>query len=554
MMSLHDAPGLDRIRPMLDDVTAGVSNAFVYVPQGVGYAILAGVSPVYGLYTGFLPPILAAFTTGSVFMQVIATNELAIPIGRIAEGMDGAFTVEKLCTLTLLVGVFALLAGALRLGRVLRFISNSVMTGFVLGLMILLIVGQVANLAGYHGVLAGNDLQRLLQIAAQPAGIDATALGVGVASIVATALLLRSPLHRFAYLITLVGASALVTLFAGGRIPLAGGGARVAAGFPWPQMPDLQAIPELLLPAFALTIVGLSFGTGVAQTFPAPDGRVGNPSRDFLGQGIANFVSAFFQCMPSGGSMSRTAYLVEAGAKTRWVHVFTGLAMLGIVLLAADLAARIPLAVVAGLLIVLGYTAIDFGRVRLVWQINRVERWTMMVTAALTLVMSPPLAILAGVFLSFVSFVQASANTVALTRLVRSDDGLFAEGAPSDGFASHAVTTLRVHGPLFFAGVDNLEHRLLPMLDTRDAVLVLSFRGYTSVGSTGLLFLERFAHAMRMSGNRLLLADVSDEIRRELERTGVMAKLGADSVFAAQEDPNASITAAHAAAVQSRER
>jgi SulP family sulfate permease len=215
-------------------------------------------------------------------------------------------------------------------------------------------------------------------------------------------------------------------------------------------MPDLQAIPELLLPAFALTIVGLSFGAGVAQTFPSPEGRVGNPSRDFLGQGVANFVSAFFQCMPSAGSMSRTAYLVEAGATTRWVHVFTGLAMLGIVLIAADLAARIPLAVVAGLLIVLGYTAIDFDRVRLVWRINRTERWTLIVTAALTLVMSPPLAILAGVFLSFVSFVQASANTVALARLVRSDDGLFDEGAPPDGFASDAVTALRVHGPLFF--------------------------------------------------------------------------------------------------------
>ena len=172
----------------------------------------------------------------------------------------------------------------------------------------------------------------------------------------------------------------------------------------------------------------------------------------------------------------------------------------------------------------------------------------MIVTAALTLVMSPPLAILAGVFLSFVNFVQASANTVALTRLVRSDDGLFSEGAPPDGFASDAVIALRVHGPLFFAGVDNLEHRLSPMLDARNTTLVLSFRGYLSVGSTGLLFLERFAHAMHMSGNRLLLADVSDEIRQELVRTGVMAKLGAESVFAAQADPNASMAEAYAAA------
>ena len=322
------------------------------------------------------------------------------------------------------------------------------MTGFVLGLMILLIVGQVANLVGYHGHLAGNDLQRLAQIAAQPIGIDATALGVGVGSIVATALLLRSPLHRFAYLITLVGASALVALFAAGGIPLTGGerasrrdsvaaNARPAGD---PGAPAAGIRVDDRRPQFRR---GRRADVSVA-------GRASRQSfARFLGQGIANFVSAFFQCMPSGGSMSRTAYLVEAGAKTRWVHVFTGLALLGIVLLAADLAARIPLAVVAGLLIVLGYTAIDFGRVRLVWQINRVERWTMMVTAALTLVMSPPLAILAGVFLSFVSFVQASANTVALARLVRSDDGLFAEGAPPDGFASEAAIALRVHGPLF---------------------------------------------------------------------------------------------------------
>ena len=308
--------------------------------RGIGYAIIAGVNPIYGLYTGFLPPIVAAFTTGSVFMQVIATNELSIPIGRIAAGTAGGFTVDKLFTLTLLVGVFALVAGLLRLGRAMRFISNSVMTGFVLGLMLLLIVGQAANLAGYRAPLSGSDLSRLGEILADSGGVDTMVLAVGIASIVVTALLLRTPLHRFAYLITLVGASALVTAFVPARIPLAGGGAHIEAGFPWPVLPDLHAIPELILPAFTLTIVGLSFGAGVAQQFPSRDGHIGDPSRDFLGQGIANVVSAFFQCMPSGGSMSRTAYLVEAGAQTRWANVFTGLGMLAIVLTAADLAGQ----------------------------------------------------------------------------------------------------------------------------------------------------------------------------------------------------------------------
>lgn len=231
-------------RPTLADAAAGVSNAFVYPPQGIGYAVIAGVSPIYGLYTGFLPPILAAFTTGSVFMQVIATNELSIPIGRIAAGVAGGFTVEKLFTLTLLVGVFAVIAGVLRLGRAMRFISNSVMTGFVLGPMLLLIVGQAANLTGYAAPLTGSELRRLGTILADPLSADARVLAVGLASIGATALLLRTRFHRFAYLITLFVATALTELVLPRQLPLAGGGGRIDAHFPWPMLPDLYAIPS----------------------------------------------------------------------------------------------------------------------------------------------------------------------------------------------------------------------------------------------------------------------------------------------------------------------
>ena len=194
---------------------------------------------------------------------------------------------------------------------------------------------------------------------------------------------------------------------------------------------------------------------------------------------------------------------------------------------------------------VLGYTALDLARVRLVWRVNRAERWTMIATAALTLVMSPPLAILAGVFLSMVSFVQASATTVALTRLVRGADGRYAEAALPRHFPSGEITVLRLHGYLVFAGIETIEQRLEPMLAAHAAALVLSFRGYTTLGSTGLAFLERFVHGMRAAGNRFVLADVSAEIRAELERTGVLAQLGAENVIAAQPQPDVSLEQAH---------
>lgn len=193
----------------------------------------------------------------------------------------------------------------------------------------------------------------------------------------------------------------------------------------------------------------------------------------------------------------------------------------------------------------LGYTAIDFARLRLVWRVNRAERWTIIVTAAPTLLMSPPLAILAGVFLSMMSFVQASATTVAVTRLVRGADGRYAEAELPATFPSGATTVLRLRGYLVFAGIETIEQRLEPLLAARDAALVLSVRGYTTLGSTGLACLERFSRAMHGNGNRFVLADISAEIRAALERTGVLAVLDPVNVIAAQSAPDASLDAAY---------
>src|SRR5215468_994260 len=145
--STEDVPSpFPRIRgPQRGDLLAGVTNAVVYLPQGIGYALLSGVNPIYGLYTGVLPPILGGLVSGSVLFQITATNELAVPTGRVLAGLSHPEATTHLFTLTFLVGVLALLAGVLRLGGLVRFISNSVMTGFVTGIMVLLILSQLPD-------------------------------------------------------------------------------------------------------------------------------------------------------------------------------------------------------------------------------------------------------------------------------------------------------------------------------------------------------------------------------------------------------------------------
>lgn len=343
----------------------------------------------------------------------------------------------------------------------------------------------------------------------------------------------------------MLGLSLSVYACGASSIILAGAHHIIHSGVPLPVLPDAKAIPELLVPSLSLTILGLSFGAGVAQAYPGPDGGSGNPSRDFFGRGVANLASSLFQCIPSSGSMSRTAYLVESGAKTRWAHVFTGITMLAVVLTIADLAERIPLAVVAGVLMVIGYTAIDRKRLRLIWQINRVERTTMLLTAVLTIVLSPPIAILIGMALSFLGFIEASANSIALTYLARDENGRFTAEAMPEHFSPDAVTSARLpvfrrhraHRESTRRSDTNEERRTCPKLPR----LQLHRQRWSHLSG-------RFARRMASVGNSFFLADVSPRIEGELKRTPILDELGAENVFAGTADPHESLARAFAAA------
>jgi len=521
-------------KPRRGDLLAGVTNALVYLPQGIGYALVSGVNPIYGLYTGVLPPILGGLVSGSVFMQIIATNELAVPTGHILGTLRGQDAATHLFTLTLLVGVFALVAGVLRLGALVRFISNSVMTGFVTGIMVLLILSQVPNLVGYRGRSWGNDALTALEILAHPGDLDVPTVGVGLATIAALALLRLTALRDLAYLAAMVVGSAVVAWLGLPSVLRTGSQHSIRAGLPAFTWPDWSAIPSLLVPALSLTIIGLSFGAGVSQTFPNPGGRPADSSRDFVGQGVANLVSAFFQCMPSAGSMSRTAYLVETGARTRWANVITGVTGLVVVATVAGLAEQVPLAVVGALLVVLGWSAIDFKGIRLVWRVSWAERAVMSVTLILSIAVSPQMAILVGVLLSLAEFVWTSAR-VEVTRLDIGPDGRIREEQASPSFTAGAVTTLRVHGCAYFASIEVLDQHLEAALRVRGTALVLSIREYASLGSTGVLFFQRFAQRMQAAGNLFVLADVAPRIDAELRATRVLETIGPSNVFVRQE-------------------
>jgi SulP family sulfate permease len=299
-----------------------------------------------------------------------------------------------------------------------------------------------------------------------------------------------------------------------------------------PVLPDFQMIPKLFLDALSLAILGLSIASGVSQAYPESDGSVPSASRDFIAQGAANMVGGFFQGMPSGGSISRTATSVSAGAKTRWANIFAGLALALFLLTFGRVAEMIPMACLAGLLVYIGFSVMRLDRIARVWNSYAAERVAMVATFALTLLIPLHWAIFAGVALTLLLYVYSSSTQMRLVRIVRGKDGGFEERDAPSRLTSNEVTALHAHGNGFFAAIATLESLLPAVEGANNAVVIFGLRGRESITTSGIVMLERYARKLQAGGNKLILVGVEPKVRRSLDLTGLTTIIGEESLFA----------------------
>jgi len=528
---------LDRLRVshanVLPDLMAGVTSAFSYIPQGMAYALVAGVSPIYGLYTGVFAPVIGGLLAGSSFIVITVTNELAMPTGGILAAFEPESAARALFTLTFLIGVIQLALGLLKFGRVTRFISHCVTTGFIAGVGVLLVLGQLQKLTGYKGQVSGNIFVRTWNWLLHLNQVDFHTTLVGLFTLGLIVVLQHTRLKAVALVVALLAATLGVFVPHWNSVELVGALSRIPRGLPSPVLPDLRMIPQLLIPALSLAVLGLSVAAGVSQNYPEPDGTMADASSDFVAQGAANLIGGFFQGMPAGGSISRTATSISAGARSRWANIFAGV-VLGIVLLTfAGFAELVPMAGLAGLLISIGIGVLNPDRIAKVWNTHIAERAAMVATFVLTLLIPLHWAILAGVGLTLLVYIYSSSTKVRLVQIVRSGDGDFQEVAAPAQLPSDSVVALHAYGNAFFAAVYTLEAALPAPENAENSIVIFGLRGRESITSSAVAMLERYLRRLQARGNKLMLFGVEPSVRRALERTGLMQVIGEESVFGA---------------------
>ena len=524
-----------RRRTLRQDGVAGLVLGVQSVPDGLATGVLAGVNPLAGLYAYMVGTVGGAFATSSTFMVVQGTGAMAMIIADVPAVRDGPDAARALFTLSLLTGVVMIMAGVLKLGSILRFVSNAVMVGFINAVGVNIVLGQLANLTGYRADGA-NRVMRAINTFLSPAELHWQSLAIGLLTIGLIVLFDRTPVGSLGLVIAVIATSGLVVAFGWDRVSTLNDLGVALDGLPTPTWPLLREIPVLLIPAVSLAFVGLVQGAGISANYVNPDGSYPDASRDFVGQGVGNVASGVLQGMPVGGSVSASAINKAAGARSRQAPIIAALVMAVVIVAFGEQVGYLAMPSLAGLLILIGARTIKPADLQSVWRTGTVQKAVLGVTFVLTMVIPLQYAVMVGVGLSVILHVVRQSNQVTIRRWERDDEGHVVEVDPPLEVPPREVIVLQPYGSLFFAAAPVFETALPNVVPTsRGSVVILRLRGRSDLGTTFMDVLFRYAVALRDTGSRLVIVSANERIQEQLVITGISEVVGTDGVYPSDE-------------------
>ncbi len=501
-----------RRRTVIPEAMAGLPVAISFVPDGMAGSILAGVSPIHGLYANFAGPILGGFSADTRRMVVATTSASSLAVGSALVSVPTEQRADAVVLLTLIAGALMILAGVLKLGRYTRFVSHSVMTGFLTGIAANIILGQIPSLTGVSAP-SGPAITKAFYVFTHPSLVDLPSLLTGIAAIVLIVLLATSKLSTVAGLVALSIPTALVLLLNVASIEQVSDLGAIPTGFPLPQLPNLSVFSiELVIGALTVAAIVLIQGAGVAESAPNPDGRRSKVNRDFMAQGVGNLAAGLFRGQPVGGSVGQTALNVGSGAQTRWSAIFAGLWMLAILVLFSGLVGLVALPTLAGVLIVAGVGAFRIPAILTVVRTGALSEVAFGTTLVATLLLPVAAAVGIGVALSLMLQLNREALDLRVVQLVPQPDGSLLEQSAPKRVKEDSITALDVYGSLYYAGARTLQARLPQIRDAKRPVVIIRLRGRTSLGSTSLTVLSGYGDRLAEAGGRLYLSGVDADL------------------------------------------
>jgi len=525
--------GWDTVRA---DVMAGLTGAVIVLPQGVAFAMIAGLPPEYGLYTAIVVPVVAALFGSSLHLISGPTTAISIVVFSSLVPLASPGSPEFISlaiTLTFLAGVFQLSLGLARMGILVNFVSHSVIVGFTAGAAILIATSQLGHVFGIPMPKAGsffNTWWTLFHETSRANPYSAiVAFGALTCALSFKLFRPRWPGLLFALIFgsvlgVLVGAKSHgIHLMASlpGRLP------------PF-SLPDfsITTLQQLAPKAFAVALIGLIEALSIARSVAGFSRQQIDGSQEFIGQGLSNIAGSFFSCYAGSGSFTRSGINYHAGAMTPLSAVFASVFLALILLLVAPLTEYLPIPAMAGIILLVAFNLIDFHHIRNIIRTSKQEAAILGATFFSTLLLDLEFAIYTGVLLSLFFYLRQTAHPEIISLMPDQVDAAGPIWTPSEQHCP-ALKIIRIDGSLFFGAVNHITDFFYaidkPLL--RKSHLLIMAHGINFIDVTGAEMLAKESLRRNALQGGLYFCGLKPIARGVLERGGYINDIGLHHIF-----------------------
>ncbi len=523
-----------------DDLIAGITGTIIVIPQAVAFAMIAGLPPIYGFYTAMITPIIAALFGSSYHLISGPTTAISIVVySTLVKFVNPETDIEAFISLalvlTFLAGLFQFAMGLARMGKLVNFVSHSVIIGFTAGAGILIAFKQLKHVFGIK-VPQGSTIVEIVTYIGKH--ISETnwyvfLVAIGTLAIALIIKLFIKPLSRYYMLIAMVLGSVLAIVLGGETNGIQTVG-DIPSNLPPFRMPDLsyENVSKLSSGAMVLALLGLIEAVAIARAIGLHTHQKIDGNQEFIGQGLSNLIASFFSSYAGSGSFTRSGVNHQAGAKTPMSAIFASIFLMVVLLLFAKYASFLPKAAMGGIILLVGYNLIDFHHIKQVFKSSGRELIVLATTLLGTLFFDLEFALLAGIFASFFFYMERTSKPNIAVLAVNKQKRLINRIRDKEALECSNMKILRIDGSLYFGSIEKISDYLSNLYEENSIQHVL-------IAGDGINFIDLAAaewisnEILKWQKNRggIYIAGLKIVSQDVLKKGGFIKKMGQEIFF-----------------------
>jgi len=521
-----------------DDLIAGITGTIIVIPQAVAFAMIAGMPPIYGFYTAMLTPIIAAIFGSSYHLVSGPTTTSSIVLyAIISKFIIPSSDIEAFVALAILLsfmaGVLKLFMGLAKMGKLVNFVSNSVIIGFSAGAGVLIAFKQLKHIFGLKVPQGSNFYEIIEYIITHISETNWYAFSVAMGTLFIAIVIRKIKKISKLYMLVAMVLGSFIAVWLGDTHGIETVG-KIPSNLPPFKLPafNLENMKMLSTGAIILATLGLVEAAAISRSIALHTHQRLNTNQEFVSQGISNVVSSFFSCYTSSGSFTRSSINYEAGAKTPMSAVISAVGLMLVVLLFAKYAAYLPKPAMGGIILLVGYNLIDFKHIKQIYKSSGRELIVLSITLLGTLFFDLEFALLAGIFTSFFFYMERTSKPNIAILAVDSRRRLINKIRDKNSLECSNMKIFRIDGSLYFGSIEKISDYLSNLYEENKIQYVL-------IAADGINFIDLAAaewftnEIIKWQQNRggIYIAGLKIVSQDILEKGGFIDRMGHNIFF-----------------------